>query len=112
MWWHVFHHSAANFRESGDCKDKAVVKFRLNIDGFSTCSCDKCGYLSDEDKCNFLGSLFDLEQKLPSNIIMTLIYIAGYAGGNDDEIYDTYFYLEIWHTRISGLWTAALGSGC
>ena len=76
MWWH-----AANFSESGDCKDKAVVKFRLNIDGFSICSCDKCGYLSDEDKCNFLGSLFDLEQKLPSNV-----------GWNDDEIYDTYFY--------------------
>ena len=92
MWWLLFHHSAANFKEGGDCKDKAVVKCRLNIDGFSICSCDKCGYLSDKVKCNFLDILFDLEQKVPSDAIMTLIYIAGYVGRNDDEIHDTYFY--------------------
>ena len=28
MWWHLLHHSAANFRKSRDCKDKAFVKFR------------------------------------------------------------------------------------
>ena len=77
MWWHLFHHSAANFREGRNCKDKTFVKFRLNIDGFLIHSCDKCGYLLDEDKCNFLGSLSDLEQKVPSDVIMALIYNAG-----------------------------------
>ena len=33
-----------------------------------------------------------LKKKLLSDVIMTLIYIAGYVGRNDDEIHDTCFY--------------------
>ena len=65
------------------------------IDGFSVHSCDKCRYLLDEDKCNILDSLPDFGKKLPSDVIMTLIYIAGYIGRSEDEIHDTYFYYEI-----------------
>ena len=76
-------------------KTKLSLNLDVNNDGFSIHSCDRCGYLLDEDKCNILDSLPDLEKKLPSDIIMTLIYLAGYVGRNDDEIHDTYFYYEI-----------------
>ena len=68
----------------------------MNIDGFSIHSRDKCGYLLDEDKCNILDSLSELEKKLPPDFIMTLICIGGYVGRNDDKIHDTYFYYEIY----------------
>ena len=31
-----------------------------------------------------------------SDVIMTLVYISGYAGRNDVEIHNTYFYYEIY----------------
>ena len=71
---------------------KLLSHFDVNIDGFSIHRCDKCGFLLDGDKCNILDSLPDLEKKLLSDVIMTLIYIAGYVGWNDDEIHDTCFY--------------------
>ena len=71
---------------------KLLPNFDVNIDVFSIHRCDKCGFLLDGDKCNILDSLPDLEKKLLSDVIMTLIYIAGYVGRNDDEIHDTCFY--------------------
>ena len=50
----------------------------VKIDGFSIHSCEKCGYLLDEDKCKILDSLPDLEKKLPSDVMMTLICIYVY----------------------------------
>ena len=72
-------------------------------------SSDKCVYLLDEDKCNILDSLTDLEKKQPSDVIMTLIYIAGYEGRNDDEINEIYFYYEIYGNYLKDMyesWTA------
>ena len=70
---------------------KLWSNFDVNIDGFSIHRCDKCSFLLDGDKCNILDSLPDLEKKLLSDVIMTLIYIAGYVGRNDDKIHDTCF---------------------
>ena len=63
MWWHLFHQYYLNLDD--------------NIDGFSIHSCDKCGYLLDEDKFNILDSLPEHEKSLPSDVIMTFIYVAG-----------------------------------
>ena len=72
MWWHLFHHSAVNIREGRNL----LLNLDVNIDGFSIHSCDKCGYLLDEDKCYILHSLPELEKKVSSDVTMTLIYIA------------------------------------
>ena len=110
MWWHLFHQSGANFREGR--KTKLLLNLDVNSDGFSIHSCDKCGYLLDEDKCNILDSLPDLEKKLPSDIIMTLIYLAGYVGRNDDETHDTYFYYEIYGNYLKDKNRGGLKTPC
>ena len=90
MWWYLFHYSTAKFREG--LNRKALIKFWCEYWWFLIHRCDKCGFLLDGDKCNILDSLPDLEKKLLSDVIMTLIYIAGCVGRNDDEIHDTCFY--------------------
>ena len=93
----------------GIAKKKLLLNFDVNIDGFLVHSSDKCVYLLDEDKCNILDSLTDLEKKQPSDVIMTLIYIAGYEGRNDDEINEIYFYYEIYGNYLKDMyesWTA------
>ena len=44
-----------------------------------------------------------MKKKLPSDIIMTLIYLAGCVGRNDDEIHDTYFYYEIYGNYLKDM---------
>ena len=51
-------------------------------------------FISD-DKCDILDSLPDLKKKLPPDIFIILIYVAGYVG-RSDEIHDAYFYYEIY----------------
>ena len=84
-------------------KTKLLLNLDVNSDGFSIHSCDKCGYLLDEDKCNILDTLPDLEKELPSDIIMTLIYLAGYVGRNDDEIHDACFYYGIYGNYLKDM---------
>ena len=62
----------------GTAKTKILLTLDVKIDGFSIHSCEKCGYLLDEDKCKILDSLPDLEKKLPSDVMMTLICIYVY----------------------------------
>ena len=51
--WYLFHHSAF----SSIAKTKLLLNLAVNVDGFSVQSCDKCGYLLDEDKCHiYYGS--------------------------------------------------------
>ena len=46
----------------GIAKKRLLLNFDMNIGGFSIHSCDKCGYLLDEGKCNILDSLPDIEK--------------------------------------------------
>ena len=62
----------------GISKRKLLLNLDLNIDVFSIFSIhsrDQCGYILDEDKCNILDNLSDLEKKLPSDVTMALIVL-------------------------------------
>ena len=50
-----------------------------------------------------LDSVPDLEKKLPSDVFMTFIYIAGYVGRNDDEIHEMYFYYEFYGNYLKDM---------
>ena len=55
MWWYLI-----AFAFSSIAKTKLLLNLNVNVDGLSVHSCDKCGYLLDEDKCHILDSLPDL----------------------------------------------------
>ena len=45
---------------------------------------------------------------IPSEVIMTLIYIAGYVRRNNSEIHDIYFYYEIYGNYLMDMNHAGL----
>ena len=57
-------------------------------------SCNLCGYLLDEQGAEMFDKLPELEESLPTDIKMSLVYIAGYICRNDNESDDTKLYFE------------------
>ena len=58
--------------------------------------CEKCGYEMSTEMCFVIDDLPDFEKKLSTDIIESLVHIAGYVIRNDDpsDHDDTYYYYE------------------
>ena len=75
------------------CLQLHVVIESLNAE--SGHSCNLCGYLLDEQGAEIFDKLPELEESLPTDIKMSLVYIAGYICRNDNESDDdTKLYFE------------------
>ena len=70
-------------------------------------SCERCGYLLDEEASIVFNNLEDLESSLSQDVKMALVYIAGYVCRKEkqrDELTgDTTFYLERYGGYINQL---------
>ena len=78
-------------------KAKLLLQLRVDITDLIDCghACAKCGYLPNEDICEMLSKLPELEKILPSDNIMAILYVAGYVvRKNIDAFEDTYIYHE------------------
>ena len=62
-------------------KAKLLLQLRVDITDVNDCghANTKCGYLPNEDICEMLSKLPELEKILPSDNIMAIIYVAGYV---------------------------------
>ena len=60
-------------------KAKLLLQLCADITDLIDCghACAKCGYLPNEDICEMLSKLPELEEILPSDNIMAILYVAG-----------------------------------
>ena len=58
-------------------------------------NCDKCLYRPNEEECDLLNNLERFMDKVPYDVKLSLVYIAGYVFRKDSEIEsDTYYHYE------------------
>ena len=73
-------------------KARLLLQLRVDVTDLIDCghACAKCGYLPNEDICEILSKLPELEKILPSDNIMAILYVAGYVvRKNIDAFEDT-----------------------
>ena len=65
-----------------------------SVEPVSYHNCDKCGYLMEEETVNIVDNLTDLEKNVPEDVLISLVYAAGYVVKNDKAIDDSFFYVS------------------
>lgn len=81
----------------GIYKTKLLLKLDTDIlkDVNSIHNCDKCAYILGDRECAIFETLDQLEDYLPQDVKMTLVYIAGYVIKKQAFAVDeTFFYYE------------------
>ena len=79
-------------------KAKLLLRLNVDVDQFNVepgHSCSKCGFLMNDNMCTVFDKLPELENSIPIDAKMALVYVAGYVvRKSDNEIDDTYLYYE------------------
>lgn len=70
-------------------KASILLKLNVNIDAFNVESgheCSSCGYLMNEEEAYVFDSLPEMEDSIPVETKLSLVYIAGYVTRKDKEL--------------------------
>ena len=95
-------------------KTKLLLKLNADVDNMNVNighECEQCGYLLDDDSAQVFDSLSELEEKVCSETMMSLVHIAGYVTRKDipteEELFDT----TTFYYRKHGDYTKSMDRG-
>ena len=71
---------------------KLCLQLGIDIDGEDGHSCSTCNRELDEMEAELLDHLVELEESVPREVMLSLVYIAGYVEHRGTREYDTMFY--------------------
>ena len=66
-------------------------------------TCQYCNGELNEEECEIIDNLSDLESNLSKETLSSLVYIAGYVQKGSDDIDDTTYYYEKYGNYLNAL---------